>query len=303
MRRSFGVFILLIATMSLFAPVTSAQVVASADCTANADSTSAPPTAITGDFFEGEILVFAVSGPGQFSVTVNGTLLLDGAVDGDSTSYILRLDEAVVADITVLNGTPNSMVNVTCTPPDEAPDDSDGTICHIPPGNPDAAHTITVGSENAVETHLSKHGDTLGGCPEGVETRVELPDINITIFIIFASDSIEIFGECTDVCEEVISTPIILIIDLELVILDGVFMPVENPEDFGFVLDEVSTDGVSIIIYYLHPDPDDATTGVFQINIYRDGELLDDSILIFINTDGEITRWTDQSVWDEEGDS
>jgi hypothetical protein len=36
------------------------------------------------------------------------------------------------------------------------------TICHIPPGNPGNAHTITV-SENAVDAHLA-HGDTLGEC-------------------------------------------------------------------------------------------------------------------------------------------
>lgn len=38
------------------------------------------------------------------------------------------------------------------------------TICHIPPGNPDNAHTIRV-SENAVDAHLD-HGDTLGKCKE-----------------------------------------------------------------------------------------------------------------------------------------
>jgi hypothetical protein len=36
------------------------------------------------------------------------------------------------------------------------------TICHIPPGNPDNAHTIRV-SENALPAHLA-HGDTLGEC-------------------------------------------------------------------------------------------------------------------------------------------
>jgi hypothetical protein len=38
------------------------------------------------------------------------------------------------------------------------------TICHIPPGNPDNAHTIRV-SENAVDAHLA-HGDELGKCPD-----------------------------------------------------------------------------------------------------------------------------------------
>ena len=40
------------------------------------------------------------------------------------------------------------------------------TICHIPPGNPDNAHTITVGAP-AVPAHLA-HGDTLGPCPEAL---------------------------------------------------------------------------------------------------------------------------------------
>lgn len=36
------------------------------------------------------------------------------------------------------------------------------TICHIPPGNPANAHTITVGLP-ALKAH-TKHGDTLGAC-------------------------------------------------------------------------------------------------------------------------------------------
>lgn len=36
------------------------------------------------------------------------------------------------------------------------------TICHIPPGNPDNAHTINI-SKKAVRAHLD-HGDTLDGC-------------------------------------------------------------------------------------------------------------------------------------------
>jgi hypothetical protein len=40
------------------------------------------------------------------------------------------------------------------------------TICHIPPGNPANAHTITVGIA-AVPAHLALHGDTIGECVPG----------------------------------------------------------------------------------------------------------------------------------------
>lgn len=37
------------------------------------------------------------------------------------------------------------------------------TICHIPPGNPNAAHHITI-SQSALKAHLG-HGDTVDSCP------------------------------------------------------------------------------------------------------------------------------------------
>ena len=43
-------------------------------------------------------------------------------------------------------------------------------VCHIPPGNPDNAHTITI-SENALSAHL-EHGDRVGACD--AEQTVEL---------------------------------------------------------------------------------------------------------------------------------
>ena len=41
------------------------------------------------------------------------------------------------------------------------------TLCHVPPGNPDAAHTIAVGAP-AVPVHLA-HGDTEGACADDAE--------------------------------------------------------------------------------------------------------------------------------------
>jgi hypothetical protein len=48
---------------------------------------------------------------------------------------------------------------------DDAPGVGKVTICHIPPGNPANAHTITVGVP-ALKAHL-KHGDTKGACGTG----------------------------------------------------------------------------------------------------------------------------------------
>ena len=46
------------------------------------------------------------------------------------------------------------------------------TICHIPPGNPENAHTITVGAP-AVRAHVANHGDTIGPCVKDNETEPE----------------------------------------------------------------------------------------------------------------------------------
>ena len=44
------------------------------------------------------------------------------------------------------------------------------TICHVPPGNPANAHTITVG-EAAAQRHLEQHpGDTWGECQTSTTT-------------------------------------------------------------------------------------------------------------------------------------
>ena len=37
------------------------------------------------------------------------------------------------------------------------------TICHIPPGDPENRHTITIGA-SAVAGHVRNHGDYIGAC-------------------------------------------------------------------------------------------------------------------------------------------
>jgi hypothetical protein len=48
-------------------------------------------------------------------------------------------------------------------------------MCHVPPGNPDNFHTITI-SENAVEAHLA-HGDLPGSCDESCEQLCDDGDL------------------------------------------------------------------------------------------------------------------------------
>ncbi len=58
-------------------------------------------------------------------------------------------------------------------------------ICHVPPGNPDNAHTINV-SINALEAHL-EHGDLLGDCEPAPDTQ-SFPSVTIQLFEARAPD-------------------------------------------------------------------------------------------------------------------
>ena len=58
--------------------------------------------------------------------------------------------------------------------PGPKPDKGKVEVCHIPPGNPGEAHTISVGGP-ALSAHLA-HGDTEGECPEERPGRVDDDD-------------------------------------------------------------------------------------------------------------------------------
>ena len=320
MKKLCLIAVILFSMIAFSTSLVSAQTTPSTGCTTFAMSSGTADDSFTATFATGEVIALSVTSAdsGLFDVTIAGNLLLDDAPTGSSTNYTVLADGDVTINVTVTVGT--GTYSISCTPAnmDDDDGDSDGVLCHYPPGNPAAAHTIRVGSENAVQTHISKHGDTLGACPEGVQTRADIPSVNITIFVIYATDSIQVYGDCTDTCQEVLNTPIVLIIDLDLVVINigdsgddddqsededttsGNFIYVDDPEDYGFVLGEVTTDGLYVVIYYLHPDPENTSVGVFQINVYENGSLLDDSILVFINTNGDIIQWTDQGYWEEQ---
>jgi len=54
----------------------------------------------------------------------------------------------------------------TATPDDTGANDPNKcTICHLPPGNPSNAQTLTIGC-SAVDAHMRNHpGDCMGPCP------------------------------------------------------------------------------------------------------------------------------------------
>jgi prepilin-type N-terminal cleavage/methylation domain-containing protein len=58
-------------------------------------------------------------------------------------------------------------------------------ICHVPPGNPDNAHTLSV-STSALDAHLD-HGDLLGSC-EAAPDKQNYPDLTIELFEARAPD-------------------------------------------------------------------------------------------------------------------
>jgi hypothetical protein len=110
------------------------------------------------------------------SITEKGFMkkMLTGVVGNQlirriSSSMLLSLSSLIIAfafwttsPLNAKDKEPSS----SATPDSGGPSDSDKcTICHVPPGNPANAHTITVGC-SAVEAHLRNHpGDCLGPCP------------------------------------------------------------------------------------------------------------------------------------------
>jgi len=311
MRKLFVLFALIIVlAFSAFVPMAAAQTAPteSTGCTSTDGlflSGLGPYTFGPSDFLAGERITLTLAGPdtSSFTVTVNGAANGGTLVPPTSFEFNVPSDGSYTIVVTVTNGTSGNSASAECLAADEVPTFAPGTICHIPPGNPNAAHTITVGVP-AVQAHLG-HGDTEGPCPDGVDTRYDNPEIGITIFIIFATGEIQVYGNCDDEgdCEEVTNVPITLVIDFTVIVVDGSFVPVEegDEDENDYELpDSAPEDGLTVVIFYLHPDPNDSSVGVFQINIFQDGVLVDDSVLLFIMTDGTIILWTSHNIWDEQ---
>lgn len=80
-----------------------------------------------------------------------GLAALAGCADVDDSLYLTGTEEHAIR---TENG------QYVCPSPKKA------LVCHIPPGNPENAHTICV-STNAVDAHQSPHGDAIGACDDG----------------------------------------------------------------------------------------------------------------------------------------
>ena len=76
------------------------------------------------------------------------------------------------------------------------------TICHIPPGNPGNAHSITI-SLNALPAHVMRHGDLIGECA--------IPEPNCGDGIITAPETCDDAGDngnadsCNTTCDAQLS--------------------------------------------------------------------------------------------------
>ena len=68
---------------------------------------------------------------------------------------------AAIALVAVMMGM-SAFAPAMADKPGEEPNEGKVLVCHIPPGNPDKAHTISI-SEDDVADHL-EHGDFEGDC-------------------------------------------------------------------------------------------------------------------------------------------
>jgi len=295
------VSILISLFIALFAAtVATAQADVSAGCLAsqglNQAVTNADPDPFLFDFVndtfdEGDVLtvtVTTVDAGVQFLLRHNGAVVVPNVNAPDSLSFTVPTNGTAQFQVDVTGVTTTATITVDCEPAPDVEDPLvDGppfTLCHFPPGNPAAAHTITVGSRIAAEVHMG-HGDTAGACAPQQNTLLTIVNINISIFTIPQSGQIEIYGLCEgDECSPV------ALINANLLIPD---------EGFQLEVDEDPSDAWEAIVYYLHPYTFNDEIKVFQVNLYENDTLQDDSLLIFV-LNGEIIAWNTHDAWQDE---
>ncbi|MCI0708881.1 MAG: hypothetical protein L0154_01850 [Chloroflexi bacterium] len=285
--RKFSILfsILVLVTTAIFIPAVSAQTDVSPGCDDLANDFTLG--SYTGDFFANESITFVVNGTmaagDNYDISVDGTVVSAGETGTTYTHTFLADVTGAVITVTVNQGT--FTVSVSC---DQTGDDDEGgdfTLCHYPPGNPEAAHTITVGSQNAFDTHMDRHGDSPGACPPGVQSRTDDIGLGLAIFILPKMGVVSIYGEC----EEGGCSPIIEFHTADVVALIGVLVV---SEDSFETFDTDLTDEWEVRIFYLgnqDRDGDGTFHDVFQMNIYFNDVLAYDDLLILVAVDGTVS--------------
>ncbi len=250
-------------------------------------------------FITGDEISVTVTGPGNsFELYINGAPKSAPVAIGGTITYLIPANGDYDISVVVAGPTDaTTTATFSCTPgPEQDPIDPDGdglvTICHIPPGNPAAQHTITVGAP-AVQAHLG-HGDTLGPCPDGTDTRYDSDDGGgIAIFVMIIIGKFEVYGDCEgENCSLIIS---IDFDNVDLEVGENIFIDGDNSDDDG--------DDDYAMIYYLHPDPININIHIFQINIYEDNTLVNDSILLFVDENGNIVQWDTHEIWERRAEA
>lgn len=270
-------------------------VLASVQVTYAQQSTSSPACAATNgaggtanttfnlaalEYKGGETVSVSVNGAGAtYSVTNGGSPLPGGDNLAVGTPFVLTVPSTATyqLSVTVTGSDGTTQAAFACIGANNSDDGSGGnggktTLCHIPPGNPGNAHTITVGG-GAVSAHLG-HGDTLGACPENVESRHDNGN-GVVSFTDEDNGKVEIYGECgAEVCVQITVVNLLIL------------QPIQGEE----VVFESETSDWFVIVFYLGQSHLDKTTAVYQINVY-DGEetLRDDRVLILITAQGKIS--------------
>jgi len=116
-------------------------------------------------------LVFDDDPPTSGSFTLDGDTIVFNADTEFDDLVVSELEDGLEVDVdAVLIDGVLFATEIELEEEDEVEEESFGdktTICHIPPGNPGKAHTITVGTP-AVVAHLA-HGDNLDSCNLGLQ--------------------------------------------------------------------------------------------------------------------------------------
>ena len=112
----------------------------------------------------------------------NGVADIEVKINGEETEFEIEETDrgAIIEEIALRTGLTieeiEGVITFEVKEAEESEEDVDEesgkvTICHVPPGNPGKAHTITI-ARAALERHLA-HGDFVGECDDGFDEKLK----------------------------------------------------------------------------------------------------------------------------------